>query len=76
MQLRGLIDTGKETERLRSKEEKIATSLAKLKESMSIEDYEQKVPADVQLSHEERLKQLNGELEKVTVALQGLSTIG
>lgn len=76
MLLRGLIDINKETERLKSKQEKISSSLDKLKESMSIVDYDQKVPIDIQQSHEEKLNQLNAELDKVIVALQGLSTIG
>ena len=76
MHLKGLIDTAKETERLQSKEEKISSSLTKLKESMSIADYDTKVPEDVKTGHQERLAQLNGELEKVIVALKALSTIG
>lgn len=75
MYLKGLIDTTKETERLQSKEEKITGNLARLKDSMTIADYDSKVPEDVKTTHQERLGQLNGELEKVIIALKALSTI-
>lgn len=76
MHLKGLVDTGKESERLLSKEEKIGAQLAKLKEAMAMADYETKVPEDVKTGHQEKLAQYTGELEKVTTALKALSTIG
>ena len=76
MYLKGLIDINKETERLQSKEEKTQSSLTKLKETMAMADYDTKVPEDVKTGHQERLHQLNGELEKVILALKALSTIG
>lgn len=76
MHLKGLVDTAKESERLQSKEEKIGVQLTKLKEAMTIADYDTKVPEDVKTGHQEKLAQYTGELEKVTTALKALSTIG
>lgn len=74
--LKGLVDTIKETERLQTKTEKLNGQMVKLHKSMSIQDYETKVPVDVKQSHEDRLKQLTGEIAKVTLALETLSSIG
>ena len=73
--LKGFIDVKKEIERLNSKEAKIRGPLNKLKASTEMADYEEKVPIEVRTANNERLRQLETELDKVIDALKALSFI-
>ncbi|KAI1295410.1 Valine--tRNA ligase [Halotydeus destructor] len=75
LMLKGVIDVKKETERLQTKKDKIEAPLKKLREAMTAPDYNDKVPSDVQESNSEKLRQLEGELQKVIEAVQTISLI-
>lgn len=71
----GLINVEKELEKLRKNEESITQSLAKLKKSMDVPNYESKVPTDVQQANADKLKQLQGELLKLEEAKTNLHNV-
>lgn len=75
MMLKGFIDVKKEIERLESKKEKINGPLLKLKASSEATDYEQKVPIEVRTANNERLRQLEVELNKVIDAIKAIQFI-
>lgn len=70
--LKGLIDLGKEEARLSKKISFNEQQIGKLREAMSKEDYEEKVPEDVQEKNKEKLKGLEGEMEELAKALEGV----
>ncbi|XP_043285478.1 valine--tRNA ligase isoform X1 [Venturia canescens] len=73
--LKGLIDPVKELEKLSKKEDLLAGVIEKLKQAMSTDDYATKVPLDVQTSNKEKLENSEGELERLTEAMQALRTL-
>jgi valyl-tRNA synthetase len=75
MMLKGLIDVNKEIERLQSKQEKISAPLIRLKASTEVTDYEEKVPLEVRTANNERLRQMQTELNKVMDAIKAISFI-
>ena len=73
--LKGFIDIKKELERLESKREKIDGPLKKLKDSTEAPDYCDKVPIHVRTQNNEKLRQLEQELNKVLEAIKAISFI-
>lgn len=72
--LKGLIDPAKEVAKLQQKEERLKGQLTKLKASAEIDNYESKVPEEVQKTNSEKLLQLDGELQKVIDAIASLKS--
>ncbi len=70
--LKGLIDLGKEEARLMKKMGFNEQQISKLKEAMGKEDYVDKVPEDVQEKNKEKLRGLEGDLEELAKALEGV----
>lgn len=73
--LKGLIDPVKELEKLGKKEDLLGGVIDKLKQAMAANDYATKVPVDVQTSNKEKLEISEGELERLTEAMQALRTL-
>lgn len=70
--LQGLIEPSKELQKLDKKKEGLEQTITRLNQAMSIEDYENKVPVDVQQTNTERLEQAQRELSRVTDAMAAL----
>ncbi|CAG4982778.1 unnamed protein product [Colias eurytheme] len=75
LSLMGLIDAEKEIQKIVKKEQTLEQTLKKLNQAMAVDDYANKVPADVQTANSEKLKQIKGELEKLNKAMQTLKNI-
>lgn len=54
------------------KKEGVEERLKNLEKSMSVKDYESKVPEDVKQANKEKLSQTKGELERIAEALRSL----
>lgn len=65
----GLIDTTKEVEKLKKKSDLLTQTVEKLQKSMSVPDYEVKVPEDVKDANKEKLKQSQDELDRLAEAI-------
>lgn len=70
--LEGLINVTDEIEKLKKKKGGVEERLKNLEKSMSIKDYEIKVPEEVKQNNNEKLVQTKGELERITEALHSL----
>lgn len=73
--LQGLIDPVKELEKLKKKEDFLIKTIEKLTQSMSSEDYQVKVPAEVRETDKEKLQNSEGELQRLVEAIEALKTI-
>lgn len=73
--LQGAVDPAKETERLSQKQEKLEAQLAKLKAAMAAADYATKVPAEVQASNRDKVRQTEGELARILESISTLKAI-
>jgi len=74
--LEGLIDTAKEKTRVTSRIETAQQQLAKLRTSMSMANYAEKVPASIREANQEKEAQLEAELLQLDAAMATLSTLG
>jgi valyl-tRNA synthetase len=72
LMLKGIIEVEKEVVKLEKKREQLLSSIAKLKQKMSIENYEQKVPENIQKDNIETLEQSGIEVERVGLAIESL----
>ncbi|XP_043529235.1 valine--tRNA ligase isoform X1 [Frieseomelitta varia] len=70
--LKGLIDPKKELEKLSKKEEQLIDIIHKTKQAMEVPEYNVKVPLDIQNSNKEKLRNNEGELQRVIDALSVL----
>ncbi|XP_022120831.2 valine--tRNA ligase isoform X2 [Pieris rapae] len=70
--LKGLVDAEKEIVKLEKKKDALEQSLKKLKQSMAVDDYETKVPLDVQKANSEKLTTTEGEMLRLETAIQTL----
>jgi len=70
--LKGVIEADKEIGKLEKKRENLEQNIAKLKQKMSFEDYENKVPESVRLDNKENLKQSEIEVERIKTAIEAL----
>ncbi|RZF33102.1 hypothetical protein LSTR_LSTR009831 [Laodelphax striatellus] len=75
MLIKGLIDAEKELTRLQKKKEGLDGMKSKLQQTMSMADYDKKVPFDVQEANSEKLKTYNGEMQRVIDAIAALKTL-
>lgn len=64
-----MIDTVKEIEKLNKKGDLLTQTVEKLNKTMSIADYETKVPEDVRNTNKEKLKQSQDELDRLAEAI-------
>ncbi|OQR80180.1 valine--tRNA ligase-like [Tropilaelaps mercedesae] len=71
--LKGVVDPAKEKERLSKKEITLKQSLDRLKESMAITGYADKVPKEVQRVNLEKCHDINEELERITDSIRCLT---
>lgn len=69
---KGLIDPKKELEKLSRKEEQLIDIIHKTKQAMEVPEYNVKVPLDIQNSNKEKLRNNEGELQRVIDALSVL----
>ena len=74
--LEGLIDTAKEKTRVTSRIETTQQQLAKLRTTMSMANYAEKVPASIREANQEKEAQLEAELLQLDTAMATLSTLG
>lgn len=72
LMLKGVVDPAKEMERLSQKQEKLEAQLSKLKAAMSAADYLTKVPAEVQATNSDKVRQSEGELERIAETIRTL----
>lgn len=72
LMLKGIIEVDKEIVKLEKKREQVQQTISKLKQKMSIEDYENKVPVNVQQDNTENLKQSEIEVERIGSAIEAL----
>lgn len=70
--LKGIIEVDKEIVKLEKKREQLQQTITKLKQKMSLEDYEKKVPVNVQEDNTENLKQTGIEIERIGTAIEAL----
>lgn len=72
LMLKGIIEVDKEIGKLEKKRELLQAGISKLKQKMSIEDYEKKVPLSIQEDNTENLKQSEIEVERIGDAIAAL----
>lgn len=72
LMLKGIIEVHKEIGKLEKKREQLQQTISKLKQKLSIEDYEKKVPLNVQEDNTENLKQSEIEVERIGSAIEAL----
>lgn len=70
--LKGIIEADKEIGKLEKKRDQLQQTISKLKQKMSIEDYEAKVPVNVQQDNTENLQQSEIEVERIGSAIEAL----
>lgn len=73
--LKGLIDPKKELEKLQKKEVQLIEIIQKLKQDLTVPDYDVKVPLDVQQNNKEKLANNEGELQRIIDAIMVLQTM-
>lgn len=72
LSLKGIIEADKEIAKLEKKREQLQQSIVKLKQKMSVEDYEKKIPVTVQESNTENLQQSEIEVDRIAAAIEAL----
>jgi len=72
LMLKGIIEVDKEIGKLEKKREQLQLAISKLKQKMSIENYETKVPLNVQEDNTENLKQSEIEVVRIGSAIEAL----
>lgn len=70
--LKGLIEADKEISKLEKKKAGLEQTVTKLQQSMSANDYESKVPADVREANSEKLSQSSSEIQRIIAAVETL----
>eukprot|EP00744_Colponema_vietnamica_P001718 GILI01002816.1.p1 GENE.GILI01002816.1~~GILI01002816.1.p1 ORF type:complete len:973 (-),score=377.56 GILI01002816.1:248-3166(-) len=73
LMVRGLIDVAAETAKLSKKKTVAQTALEQLKKKMTIPDYENKVPANIQEKNSQQLAALEAEIAAIDSAVAGLA---
>lgn len=72
LMLKGVIEVDKEVGKLEKKQEYLEQNIVKLKQKMSIDDYENKVPENIRIENSENLKQSEIEIERIKTAIEAL----
>lgn len=70
--LKGIIEVDKEIVKLEKKREQLQQTVNKLQQKISIEDYEKKVPLNVQEENAENLNLSRVEIERIGSAIEAL----
>ncbi|XP_060570722.1 valine--tRNA ligase-like [Ruditapes philippinarum] len=73
--IKDFIDIDKELKKLTGKKERLVGQLQKIESSMTKADYETKVPEDVRQKESEKKSELTQEIEKLSQAMEMLSTM-
>ncbi|KFD54850.1 hypothetical protein M514_04284 [Trichuris suis] len=73
--LEGLVDKEKELGKLDIRAQKVRTQLAKCQEMTTIDNYQMKVPEEVQQANEEKKRQFQVELEHIVEAMAALNSM-
>ena len=73
--LKGIIDGGKEIEKLEKKKSQLQSQHSKLTKATQIDGYESKVPEDIRLANAEKCKQTEKELDRIADAIKALQLI-
>ena len=72
LMLKGIIDPVKEAEKLAKKRTTLMGQIDKLKKSMQIKNYEEKVPEDVRKANSDKLGQSETEVARLADAIEAL----
>lgn len=72
LMLKGIIEADKEILKLEKKREQLKQNIGKLTKLIGIEDYENKVPINIQEENAENLKQTEVEVERIGAAIESL----
>lgn len=72
LMLKGIIEADKEIGKLEKKREQLQQKIEALKKKMQIEDYDKKVPENVQQENTETLSQSEIEVERIGTAIEAL----
>lgn len=72
LMLAGVIEADKEIGKLQKKKDQLEQTITKLNQKMSIDDYQKKVPTNIQEENTETLKQSAIEIERIASAIQAL----
>lgn len=72
LMLKGIIEVDKEVGKLEKKREQLQQKIVALQKKMLIEDYDKKVPENVQLENTETLSQSEIEVERIGTAIEAL----
>lgn len=72
LMLKGIIEADKEIAKLEKKRDQLQQTIAKLQQKMALEDYEKKVPLNIQQENSENLKQAEIEVERIGPAMEAL----
>lgn len=75
LMLKGIIEADKEIAKLEKKTEALSLTITKLKQKMSVEGYEQKVPENVQQDNIETMNQSEIEIERIAAAVKALRAV-
>jgi len=75
LMLKGLIDPGKEVEKLEKKRTALLSQIDKLKKAALVKDYTSKVPEDVRKANEEKLEGSEAEVVRLAEAVQALKAM-
>merc|ERR1712079_884815 len=75
LMLKGLIEPGKEVEKLEKKRAALMSSIDKLKKAALVKDYESKVPEDVRKANVEKLEGNEAEVVRLAEAVQALKAM-
>lgn len=73
--LKGIIDGGKEIEKLEKKKSQLQSQHSKLIKGTQIAGYESKVPEDIRIANAEKCKQTEKELDRIADAIKALQLI-
>lgn len=73
--LKGLIESSKEIEKLQKKINVLQQSLLKLNQTMEDKNYHDKVPENIRVINKDKQKELEAEIDRLTMALSTLKTI-
>ena len=73
--LKGIIDAGKEIEKLEKKMSQLKAQYEKLIKDTQLEGYEEKVPEGVRIANAQKYEKIEKEVERLTDAIAVLKTV-
>lgn len=72
LMLKGIIEVDKEVVKLEKKRDQLQQTISKLKQKMGIDDYDKKVPENIQKENTETLQQSEIEVDRIGSAIEAL----